>query len=63
MIKIILALIVTAVLMSTTIWECNYCRQQYIGNSPPYFVKCPARNNQTNHWWIRKTVNQSDGEY
>lgn len=54
MIKIILALIVGAILVSTTIWECNYCRQQYIGNSPPPFAKCPSKDFKSNHWWICK---------
>lgn len=39
---------------SVSLWECNRCHQQYQGNSPPYFVKCPATNNTTNHWWIKK---------
>lgn len=44
---------------TNTIWECNYCHQQYIGNSPPPFAKCPAKDNKTNHWWIRKSkINQ-----
>lgn len=40
---------------STKIWECHYCHQQYFGNDPPRFVKCPAKDNKTNHWWfVRK---------
>ena len=41
---------------SSVLWECHYCRQQYIGNSPPPFTKCPAKDNKTNHWWYRKNV-------
>lgn len=37
-----------------TLWECNYCRQQYIGTNPPRFVKCPASDNKNTHWWIQK---------
>jgi hypothetical protein len=37
-----------------TLWECNRCHQQYQGNNPPYFTKCPATNNTQTHWWIRK---------
>lgn len=36
------------------IWECNYCHQQYIGENPPRFIKCPAKDNKQTHWWIRK---------
>lgn len=58
MIKMILVL--SLMLCSITfvqnksLWECNYCHQQYFGDAPPRFVKCPARDNKVNHWWIRK---------
>ena len=26
------------------LWECNNCHQQYQGNSPPAFAKCPAKD-------------------
>jgi len=56
MIKYLTVLIATIVtgLAVSSLWECNYCHQQYIGNSPPHFVKCPAKDNKVNHWWIRK---------
>ncbi len=36
------------------LWECNWCHQQYQGNSPPAFAKCPAKEMKQNHWWIKK---------
>lgn len=39
---------------SFTLWECNRCHQQYIGDNPPRFVKCPATENKQPHWWIKK---------
>ena len=41
-------------LAATKLWECNYCHQQYQGDSPPRFVKCPAKGMKQNHWWIQK---------
>ena len=41
-------------LAATKLWECNRCHQQYQGNSPPAFVKCPATDNKQTHWWIEK---------
>jgi len=35
-------------------WECNWCHQQYQGDRPPPFVKCPAKDMKQNHWWIQK---------
>ncbi|MGI9177723.1 MAG: hypothetical protein ACR2IT_07695 [Pirellulales bacterium] len=40
---------------STSLWECNYCHQQYQGNQPPAFAKCPAKEMKQNHWWIKKS--------
>jgi len=40
---------------ATHLWECNYCHQQYQGNSPPAFAKCPAKEMKQNHWWIKKS--------
>ena len=37
------------------LWECNHCHQQYQGNSPPAFAKCPAKDMKQNHWWIKKS--------
>ena len=39
---------------ATHLWECNYCHQQYQGNQPPAFAKCPAKEMKQNHWWIKK---------
>ena len=36
------------------LWECNHCHQQYQGDNPPRFAKCPAKDNKQNHWWIQK---------
>ena len=36
------------------LWECNYCHQQYQGERPPAFAKCPAKDMKQNHWWIQK---------
>lgn len=38
-----------------SLYECNWCRQQYQGNSPPAFAKCPAKEMKQNHWWIKKS--------
>jgi hypothetical protein len=43
------------VLAATHLWECNYCHQQYQGNQPPAFAKCPAKDMKQNHWWIKKS--------
>ncbi|MCX7403572.1 MAG: hypothetical protein NTY87_10830 [Planctomycetia bacterium] len=42
-------------LAPTSLYECNWCHQQYQGNSPPAFVKCPAKDNKQNHFWIKKS--------
>ena len=36
------------------LWECNWCHQQYQGDRPPPFTKCPAKDMKQNHWWIQK---------
>lgn len=55
MIKIITMIAMGSMLfVSTKLWECNRCHQQYQGNSPPPFVKCPATNFKQTHWWIQK---------
>ena len=41
-------------LAAATLWECNWCHQQYQGDNPPRFVKCPAKDMKQNHWWIKK---------
>ena len=41
-------------LAAATLWECNWCHQQYQGDNPPRFVKCPAKDMKQNHWWIQK---------
>jgi hypothetical protein len=43
------------VLAATHLWECNYCHQQYQGDHPPAFAKCPAKEMKQNHWWIKKS--------
>ena len=48
-----LALLVAAT-AANKLWECNFCHQQYQGDSPPRFAKCPAKDMKQNHWWIRK---------
>ena len=39
---------------ATKLWECNFCHQQYQGDNPPRFAKCPAKDNKQNHFWIQK---------
>jgi hypothetical protein len=41
-------------LAAAKFWECNWCHQQYQGDNPPRFVKCPAKDMKQNHWWIQK---------
>ncbi len=41
-------------LAAPSLWECNWCHQQYQGNQPPAFAKCPAKEMKQNHWWIKK---------
>lgn len=41
-------------LAAPSLWECNWCHQQYQGTSPPAFAKCPAKEMKQNHWWIKK---------
>ena len=41
-------------LAAVKLWECNFCHQQYQGDNPPRFVKCPAKDMKQNHWWIQK---------
>lgn len=43
------------VVAAASLWECNYCHQQYQGDSPPQFVKCPAKEMKQNHWWVKKS--------
>jgi hypothetical protein len=43
-----------ATLAAAKLWECNFCHQQYQGDNPPRFVKCPAKDMKQNHWWIQK---------
>jgi len=42
-------------LAATSLYECNWCHQQYQGSSPPAFAKCPAKDMKQNHWWIKKS--------
>jgi hypothetical protein len=42
------------VALAAGLWECNWCHQQYQGNQPPAFAKCPAKEMKQNHWWIKK---------
>jgi hypothetical protein len=39
---------------ATKLWECNWCHQQYQGDRPPAFAKCPAKDMKQTHWWIEK---------
>ena len=41
-------------LAAAKLWECNWCHQQYQGDNPPRFAKCPAKDMKQNHWWIQK---------
>ena len=39
------------------LWECNWCHQQYQGDSVPAalrFAKCPAKEMKQNHFWTKK---------
>ena len=49
-----LACLAGLALAAAALWECNYCHQQYQGDSPPRFAKCPAKEMKQNHWWIQK---------
>jgi len=58
---VVAAVVVTATVAATgfaadalKLWECNWCHQQYQGDRPPPFVKCPAKDMKQNHWWIQK---------
>ena len=42
------------VFAANNLYECNRCKQQYQGNSPPAFVKCPSGDGKQTHWWIKK---------
>ena len=56
--SIITAVLATFVLagvaLAASLWECNHCKQQYQGDRPPAFAKCPAKDMKQNHWWIKK---------
>lgn len=53
-VAILISLFCAAAFAQLTLWECHSCRQQYQGNSPPYFTKCPSTNFKYNHLWRRK---------
>lgn len=58
---LVTVLTISSLFLSTKLWECNRCHQQYQGNNPPRTVKCPATNNKQNHWWIlKRTDNVSE---
>jgi hypothetical protein len=43
--------------LASGLWECNFCHQQYQGESLPAslrFTKCPAKEMKQNHFWIKK---------
>jgi hypothetical protein len=44
----------TLVLAAQHLWECNWCHQQYQGDNPPRFTKCPAKDMKQTHFWIKK---------
>jgi hypothetical protein len=48
--------------VSKKLWECNHCRQQYQGDFPPAFAKCPGKDNKENHWWVQKFSATCSGE-
>jgi hypothetical protein len=44
-------------LAAPSLWECNWCHQQYQGDSLPAalrFTKCPAKEMKQNHFWTKK---------
>ena len=44
-------------LAAPSLWECNWCHQQYQGETLPAslrFTKCPAKDLKQNHFWIKK---------
>lgn len=44
-------------LAAPSLWECNFCHQQYQGESLPAalrFTKCPAKELKQNHFWSKK---------
>jgi hypothetical protein len=44
-------------LAAPSLWECNFCHQQYQGDSLPAalrFAKCPAKDMKQGHFWIKK---------
>jgi hypothetical protein len=44
-------------LAAPSLWECNWCHQQYQGDSLPAglrFTKCPAKEMKQNHFWSKK---------
>lgn len=44
-------------LAAPSLWECNFCHQQYQGDSLPpslRFAKCPAKDMKQNHFWSKK---------
>ena len=43
------------VFAAPSLWECNHCHQQYQGDQPPRFAKCPAKEMKQTHWWIKKS--------
>ncbi len=47
-------LLISTVFAAPRLWECNRCKQQFYGDRPPSFIKCPATNNTRDHWWIQK---------
>lgn len=49
-----LGIFCSTVLAAPRLWECNRCKQQFTGERPPSFIKCPATNNTRDHWWIPK---------
>ena len=52
---VIAAASVTGVALAAgKLWECNWCHQQYQGDRPPAFAKCPAKDMKQNHWWVQK---------
>jgi hypothetical protein len=51
---IVSCFIASSVYAAPRLWECHRCKQQYMGDRPPSFIKCPATNNTRDHWWIQR---------
>lgn len=39
---------------TSNLYECLRCRQQFVGQYPPAYAKCPYTNYQQYHWWSKR---------